>query len=104
MLPWKNTTTLPKLTQIRDNLHSNYKAALFPNDKWLSWQAYTKDAAKLDKARTITSYMENKTRESNFETECSKLILDYIDYGNCFATTHIVTGKQIGRASCRERV
>jgi hypothetical protein len=84
VLPWKNSTTLPKLTQIRDNLHSNYKAALFPNDKWLSWQAYTKDAAKLEKARTITSYMENKTRESNFETECSKLILDYIDYGNAF--------------------
>ena len=23
-LPWKNKTTLPKLTQIRDNLHANY--------------------------------------------------------------------------------
>ena len=32
-LPWKNSTTLPKLTQIRDNLHSNYISALFPNDK-----------------------------------------------------------------------
>src|SRR5690606_33928431 len=63
VLPWKNSTTLPKLTQIRDNLHSNYMSALFPNDKWLSWQAYTKDAAKADIARTITSYMENKTRE-----------------------------------------
>lgn len=31
-LPWKNTTTLPKLCQIRDNLHSNYLSALFPND------------------------------------------------------------------------
>lgn len=32
-LPWKNSTTLPKLTQLRDNLHSNYLSALFPNDK-----------------------------------------------------------------------
>ena len=31
-LPWKNSTTLPKLCQIRDNLHSNYLSALFPND------------------------------------------------------------------------
>ena len=85
-LPWKNSTTLPKLTQIRDNLHSNYMATLFPNDKWLSWSAYTKDAAKKEKARNITSYMENKTRESNFRTEISKCVLDYIDYGNCFAT------------------
>ncbi len=32
-LPWKNKTTLPKLTQIRDNLHANYMDALFPNDE-----------------------------------------------------------------------
>ena len=37
-LPWKNSTTLPKLTQIRDNLHSNYLSALFPNDQWLRWE------------------------------------------------------------------
>ena len=36
-LPWKNSTTLPKLCQIRDNLHSNYLSALFPNDSWLQW-------------------------------------------------------------------
>lgn len=85
-LPWKNSTTLPKLTQIRDNLHSNYLSALFPNDKWLSWEAYTKDGAKREKARNITSYMENKARESKLRTEVSKLIYDYIDYGNAFST------------------
>jgi len=41
-LPWKNTVTVPKLTQIRDNLHSNYLAALFPNDRWMSWEGYGK--------------------------------------------------------------
>src|SRR5574343_614137 len=40
-LPWKNSTTLTKLCQIRDNLHSNYISALFPNDDWLKWEAYT---------------------------------------------------------------
>jgi hypothetical protein len=30
--------------------------------------------------------MENKLRLSNFETTMSKLVLDFIDYGNCFAT------------------
>ena len=85
-LPWKNSTTLPKLTQIRDNLHSNYLSSAFPNDKWLQWTAYTKDAAKKEKARNITAYMENKTRESKFRTEVSKLLYDYIDYGNAFGT------------------
>lgn len=37
-LPWRNRTTIPKLTQIRDNLHANYMDALFPNDDWLSWE------------------------------------------------------------------
>ena len=30
-LPWSNSTTTPKLTQIYDNLKANYSAALFPN-------------------------------------------------------------------------
>lgn len=84
-LAHQNTTTTPKLTQLRDNLHSNYLSALFPNDKWLQWQAYTKEDAAREKAQTIRSYMENKTREGGLRSTVSKLLLDYIDYGNVFA-------------------
>ena len=49
-LPWKNSTTLPKLCQIRDNLHSNYLTALFPNENWLQWEANTRDGNKKDTA------------------------------------------------------
>jgi hypothetical protein len=85
-LPWKNSTTLPKLCQIRDNLHSNYISALFPNDDWLKWEAYSlKDATK-SKVSSIEAYMSNKTREGGFRSEVSKLLYDYIDYGNVFAT------------------
>lgn len=83
-LPWKNSTTLPKLTQIRDNLHSNYLSALFPNDKWLTWRGYTKKDSSRKKAKIITAYMENKTRESKYRQEISKLLYDYIDRGNAF--------------------
>lgn len=85
-LPWKNSTTLPKLCQIRDNLHSNYLSALFPNDSWLKWESYTKDSAMRDKVIAIEAYMSNKCREGGFRTEMSKLLLDFIDYGNAFAT------------------
>ncbi len=85
-LPWKNKTTIPKLTQIRDNLHSNYISALFPNDDWLKWEAYSKQDAAKEKVVAIEAYMGNKTRESHFRTEMSSLLLDYIDYGNAFAT------------------
>jgi hypothetical protein len=83
-LPWKNSTTLPKLCQLRDNLHSNYLSALFPNDKWLQWNGYTKKDANHKKAKSITAYMENKTRMSRYRQEVSRLLYDYIDYGNAF--------------------
>lgn len=83
-LPWKNSTTLPKLCQIRDNLHSNYISALFPHDSWLKWEGYSKEDAVRDKVTAIEAYMENKTRESHFKTEMSKLVYDFIDYGNAF--------------------
>lgn len=85
-LPWKNSTTLPKLCQIRDNLHSNYVSALFPNDEWLRWEGYSQNDGTKKKAQAIQAYMSNKTRESHFRTEMSKCVYDYIDYGNAFAT------------------
>lgn len=83
-LPWKNKTTTPKLCQIRDNLHANYEAALFPNDNWLKWEAHSKDSATKDKRDAIEAYMKNKLRESNFTTTVSQALYDYIDCGNAF--------------------
>jgi hypothetical protein len=85
-LPWTHKTTSPKLTQIRDNLHANYLSSLFPNDKWLSWMAHSKDAAKKEKANTILAYMDNKTREGNLRETVSRLLYDYIDKGIAFST------------------
>lgn len=84
-LPWKNSTTTPKLTQIMDNLHSNYISSIFPNDKWLQWQAYDNAAAHKDKVKKITAYMENKTRVGKLRATVSNLLLDYIRRGNCFS-------------------
>ena len=85
-LPWKNSTTVPKLTQIRDNLHANYMAALFPQKRWMRWEAFDKDSNAKQKRDIIQAYLENKLRLSNFETVVSKIVLDFIDYGNCFGT------------------
>lgn len=85
-LPWKNSTTIPKICQIRDNLHSNYISALFPNDDWLRWEAYSQEDATKQKRLAIEAYMGNKCRISHFRTEMSKLLYDYIDYGNAFCT------------------
>lgn len=84
-LPWTHSATTPKLTNIRDNLHANYLSSLFPNDKWLTWVAFSKEAAKKQTAQTITAYMENKTREGGFRNTASRLLYDYIDTGVAFA-------------------
>ena len=94
-LPWKNSTTLPKLCQIRDNLHSNYIAAAFPNDDWLQWEAYTADDNEAGKRRAIQAYMSNKVREGDSRNTISKLLYDYIDYGNAFADVEFVNKTKI---------
>lgn len=89
-LPWKNSTTTPKLTQLRDNLHANYMAALFPNDQWLQWEGNTSDAQMEAKRKAIEGYMRTKFRQDNMETVIGQLVLDWIDYGNCFGTAEWV--------------
>lgn len=84
--PWKNSTTTPKLCQIRDNLHANYISALFPNDRWLVWEGYSDDDSTRDKVEAIQAYMSNKLIESGFRDIASSLVYDYIDYGIAFAT------------------
>jgi hypothetical protein len=84
VLPWKNKTTIPKLCQIRDNLFANYTATLFPKRKWLEWEAANQDS--MDKRDAIVNYMRWCTDQPFFKGEAEKLIQDYIDFGNCFAT------------------
>ena len=87
-LPWKNSTTRPKLCQLRDNLHSNYISSLLPNDNWLRWIGDT----ELDqrKAALIEAYMRDRAHQAHIRTILSQLVYDYIDYGNVFATTEYV--------------
>lgn len=85
-LPWKNTTTTPKLTQIRDNLYANYMASMFPKRKWLNWEGATQDDQNKDKAKAIKAYMGYCIEYPGFKETISRLVLDYIDNGNTFVT------------------
>jgi len=85
-LPWKNSTVTPKLTQIRDNLHANYMAALFPSENWFFWEATDKNPELTKKRYAIVNYMKQKLKSSNFQLLVSQLIYDYIDFGNVVVT------------------
>jgi hypothetical protein len=103
MNPWKNSTHIPKLCQIRDNLAANYMAALFPNDRPIIWEGDDENSEAHDKRMAIQGYMENKMKLGGFRTEIAKCINDWIDMGNCFAmpeyvsanTTDTQTGEMI---------
>ena len=86
VLPWSNSTTTPKLTQIMDNLHANYFAALFPQKKWMKFEAKDIDSNKKAKREAAEAYMQAKIAASDFVNVASDLLYDYIQYGNCFAT------------------
>jgi len=96
VLPWKNSTTTPKMCQIRDNLHANYMAALFPNDEWLQWEGSNNEAVNKEVVSAIESYMKDKIIGSKFKNEISRLLYDYIDYGNAFAAVQFVSDSHIG--------
>jgi hypothetical protein len=94
-LPWKNSTVTPKLTQIRDNLHANYMAALFPREEWFEWKGEDNESTTKKKRDAIEAYMRTKLKASNFQTVVSQLVLDYIDYGNVFAGHKYVCEKKV---------
>jgi hypothetical protein len=96
-LPWKNSTTLPKLCQIRDNLHANYLAALVPNSDFFIWEGDSRDSVHKDKQDVIEAFVSNKVRASEFVTTLSDLLLDWIDYGNCFAMTTFVDERRLDK-------
>ena len=96
-LLWKNSTTRPKLTQIRENLHANYISAEFASERWLSFvpSDFSKDSHI--KAQIAERYVLNKLEQINFDQFISQILLDWIDYGNAFAKLEYVREVSVDR-------
>lgn len=102
-LPWSNKTTIPKLCQIRDNLYSNYMAALFPKQRWFTWEGNTEEDEQREKKDTIEAYLHWVTDRPRFKKEVGKLVLDYIDYGNCFSMPEWIDERNVIEGEQREQ-
>lgn len=85
---WRNSTTIPKLTQIRDNLLANYNATLFPTSKpkFVKWQGATQEDSVKQKAQSIEAFVNYLMQQQTFKSEIRKCLTDYVEYGNCFAS------------------
>ena len=93
-LDWSNKTTIPKLCQIRDNLNANYLATAFPKRQWVEWEAASREDNEMGKQKKIKDYMLWNIEQPHFKEEVKKMICDYLDYGNCFATVEWVDETQ----------
>lgn len=89
-LGWKNSTHIPKLCQIRDNLHANYISAVFPNTNAITWEGSDETSEDTKKRDAIRAYMRNKLDQSGFDLEVEKWLYDLIDYGNVFGIVDYV--------------
>ncbi len=95
--PWKNKTTLPKLTHIRDNLDANYMASLFPKRKWLYWEGDNEDSQSQQKVKSIESWTQYLIERPEYKEEMHKCVLDWIDTGNAFVMPVWVDRRQMGK-------
>jgi len=92
-LPWKNKTTIPKLTQIADNLQAFYIAALMPADDWFVWEG--SDAESHEKGNLIEAYLGTKLLAGGFRGVVETLVNDWVMYGNAFVGVDWVHTKAI---------
>jgi len=94
-LPWKNKTTIPKLTQIYDNLLAQYRHALFPSDDWFVFVGDTEKDNEKDEI--IQKYLRQKLDQSDFIVEIGKILSDFIITGVCCGGVEFVkeTSKSI---------
>lgn len=84
-LPWKNSTTRPKLTQIYDNLIANYTAVLFPKADWMNWENLDPTEEDLeDKREAVLGYMRGKADASNLRPTVRKGLGSYIEFGDVY--------------------
>lgn len=82
---FKNTTTIPKLAQVRNNIITSYEEHLFPNTEWVQWDAASQDAASKEKADIVKSYTQTKVEDSNLRGVAGQLVQDWTDRGLCAA-------------------
>lgn len=90
-LPFKNSTTIPKLSQIATNLMANYTAHLFSNPKWAQFQAFDSNAATREQKANVEAYVRTKVMRKQYEKVLRACLADWVNTGVCFAEQHYVT-------------
>jgi hypothetical protein len=66
---------------------------MFPKKKNVVWEGDTKEDSDVKKTKAIESYMGWAMDRPEYYSEISKVVLDYIDYGNAFVMPEWIDGR-----------
>lgn len=95
ILPHKNRTHQPKLTQLSDTLQSQYFEASLGNSEFFRFNGITPEDN--EKARKVEMWVRSKLETKKFrETTGRALLADYVNYGNTMASIDYVVEKENG--------
>lgn len=93
--PFANSTHIPKLSQIAQNLKANYSSHMFSNTNWINWEAGDRSSDLQDKRRVIEAYIRTKARQQNLVGTFEDLLDDWIFTGVTFSRLDYVTERNI---------
>lgn len=93
--PWSHTTVVPKLTQIHDNLGTNYASAMFSRREFFTFEPATQDDASFQKRTAIVNYLATKHDYNDFFPVMKRLLDDWVQTGNCFCKVEYVVEKEL---------
>lgn len=92
-LPFHNTTTIPKLAHIRNNLVIAYTSQLIPNSQWIQFTSQDEANDTADVKSAVEGYVRSKSTASELELTVNRLVQDWVDTGVCVTQTRYVTRK-----------
>jgi hypothetical protein len=97
-LPFKNSTTTPKLSQIAQNLKANYMSHMFSDPNWINWEMEEKTEGAFKKRNSIESYVRTKMRLNGSMQIIDALVDDWIQQGVCYCRLNYVNESHIDEA------
>ena len=89
-LPFHNSTTIPKLSQIRQNIVTAYMEHTMAHSRWVQWDAANENEDTRAKRDVIEAYVRTKVRSSGGEAEVERLVDDFTAAGIAIVKTRHV--------------